>query len=72
VLQASQVEVGISRKETESHAAAMGTSQTVKVKVQVKLELDKGSRESGQMSQTSKETMTEEGTHRLNQINITI
>jgi hypothetical protein len=44
----------------------------VKVKVKVKLELDTGSRESGQMGQASKETMTEERTHKLNQINITI
>jgi hypothetical protein len=28
VLQASQVEVGISRKETESNAGSIGTSQT--------------------------------------------
>jgi hypothetical protein len=32
----------------------------VNVKVKVKLELDTGSRESGQTGQTSKETMTEE------------
>jgi hypothetical protein len=28
VLQASQVEIGISRKETESNAGSIGTSQT--------------------------------------------
>jgi hypothetical protein len=40
--------------------------------MKVKLELDTGSRESGQTGQTSKETMTEERTHMLKQINITI
>jgi pantoate kinase len=74
VLQASQVEVGISRKETESNAGSIGTSQTVKakVKVKVKLELDTGSRESGQTGQTNKGIMTEERMHKLNKINITI
>jgi hypothetical protein len=37
-----------------------------KVKVKVKLALDKGSRESGQMGQTNKGIMTEERTHKLN------
>jgi hypothetical protein len=74
VLQASQVEVGISRKETENNAGSIGNSQTVKakVKVKVKLELDTGSRQSGQTGQTSKKAMTGERTHKLNQINITM
>jgi hypothetical protein len=55
VLQASQVEVGISRKGTENNADSMGTSETDSVS-------DTGS------SQTSKETKTVERTHKLNQI----
>jgi pantoate kinase len=70
VLQASHVEVGISRKETESNAGSIGNSLTVKakvkVKVKVKLELDTRSRESGQTGQTNKGIMTEERTHKLN------
>jgi hypothetical protein len=36
------------------------------VEVKVKLELDTGSRESGQTGQTNKGILTEEKTHKLN------
>jgi hypothetical protein len=48
------------RAQYESH------KQAVEVEVKVKLELDTGSRESGQTGQTNKGILTEEKTHKLN------
>jgi hypothetical protein len=73
VLKASQVEVGISRKETESNAGSIGTLQTdsesegeseTGVVYGIKRIRSNGSDQQG--------VMTEERTHKLNLINITI
>jgi hypothetical protein len=61
VLQTSQVEVGICGKETENNTS-------VTDRLWVKLELHMGSRQTGQMGQTSKETKAVERTYKLNQI----
>jgi hypothetical protein len=65
VLQGSQVEVGISKKETENNAGSIESHKQA-VEVKVKLELVTGSRESGQTGQTNKGILTEEKTHKLN------
>jgi hypothetical protein len=62
VLQASQVEVGISRKETEDYAGSMGTSQTDSVSetgVEYRVESNRSDR---------KETRTVEETSKSNTI----
>jgi hypothetical protein len=64
-LQASQVEVGISRKGTENNAGSMGTSETDSVSdtgVTYGIETNRSK------GQTSKETKTVERTYKLNQI----
>jgi hypothetical protein len=62
VLQASQVEVGISRKETEDNAGSVGTSQTDSVSetgIEYGVESNRSDR---------KETRTIERTYKLNTI----
>jgi hypothetical protein len=62
VLQASQVEAGISRKQTEDNAGSMGTSQTDSVSetgVEYGVESNRSDR---------KETRTVEKTYKLNTI----
>jgi hypothetical protein len=62
VLQASQVDIGISRKETEDNAGSMGTSQTdsmSETRVEYRVESNRSDR---------KETRTVEKTYKLNTI----